>query len=74
MAVILLRLHTLRFHAAKQALSVEILKLHHFGEPKYRALGRHYELAGIPEPAPSALRHLTERLLRGGIQLQRNES
>ena len=67
-----LRLHAVRLRAKGIPLAAEVLRLHHFGEPKYRALGRNYELAGMPEPPQSAIRRLEERLARGGIQLQGN--
>lgn len=68
----LLHLHRLRLRATGEPLNVEILQLHHFGEPKYRALGRNYELAGRPEPDPASIRRLEQQLAANGIQLKRS--
>ncbi len=34
-------------------LRVEVLRMHHLGEPKYAALGMEYALAGVPPPPAS---------------------
>jgi len=69
---ILLRLQQTRTKALGLTLDVEILKLHHFGEPKYRALGIPYELSGTPEPAPSIINAFAKNLSDCGITIQRN--
>ena len=71
-AVHLASLHRLRMSCAAQPLAVEILKLHHFGEPKYQALGRKYELTGRPPPDTRKLERFEHTLSSAGIALQRN--
>lgn len=65
-------LQRIRRTARGEPLAVEILKLHHYGEPKYRALGYNYELSGRPEPAPETILRLEQMLVSAGITLQRN--
>lgn len=65
-------LHRRRLAAMGRPLAVEVLKLHHYGEPKYRALGWKYELSGIPEPNAETLRNFARALAASGITLQRN--
>ena len=65
-------LHRSRRTARGEPLAVEILKLHHYGEPKYRALGCSYELSDRPEPAPETIHRLEQMLVSAGITLQRN--
>lgn len=65
-------LHRRRLAALAQPLAVEVLKLHHYGEPKYLALNREYELSGRPEPDPERIRNFERTLSSAGITLQRN--
>ncbi len=48
-------------------LEVELLRQHHLGEPKYRALGIPYPLAGTLLPDKSVLAGFSELLNRSGI-------
>lgn len=65
-------LHRRRLAARSEPLAVEVLKLHHYGEPKYQALDRKYELADRPEPEPEVIRRFGQALAAAGLTLQRN--
>ena len=65
-------LHRRRLAARSEPLAVEVLKLHHYGEPKYQALDRKYELADRPEPEPEVIRRFEQALAAAGLTLQRN--
>ena len=47
---------------------VELLKLHHWGEAKYQALGRAYPLAGTAPPSDSEMEHLREVFCGRGLK------
>jgi glycyl-radical enzyme activating protein len=49
-------------------LVVEILRLHHLGEPKYAALGRDYPMAGVEPPSMARAENLTRRLADSGVR------
>lgn len=68
----LVSLHRRRLAAQGQPLAVEVLKLHHYGEPKYQALNRKYELSGRPEPDPETICRFERAIVSAGITLQRN--
>ena len=72
MAEHLAKLHRRRLAVRSKPLDVEVLKLHHYGAPKYQALNRKYELAGCPAPSPEILRQFEKTLAASGITLQRN--
>ncbi len=48
-------------------LSVEILRMHHLGRPKYRALGIAYPVEGIKEPEISVTREFEDLLKSRGM-------
>jgi len=58
MAAIAVELAELAAHG--RALKVEVLRMHHLGEPKYRALGLEYPMAGVPEPTRETANKLVE--------------
>jgi pyruvate formate lyase activating enzyme len=72
MTEILYRLHQLRRRKQNRNLAVELLKLHHFGAPKYRAMGQTYLLEGRPEPAPENVGDLEQKLTSLGMEIQKN--
>ena len=49
-------------------LKVELLRQHHLGEPKYKALNQPYLLQGTPETEHSAVEEFAEKLKRAGIR------
>ena len=53
--------------ATRTELSVEVLPMHHLGQPKYAALGMEYEVEGLAAPDVRAGRQLVERLRALGI-------
>lgn len=65
-------LHETRKQSFGQPLQVEILRLHHFGEPKYKALGLPYELAGIEPPSDSLISSFQHELAAGGLDIINN--
>lgn len=72
MVKILQKLHRVRTEERGIPLAVELLKLHHFGAPKYRALGWEYKLEGRPEPDVSVITELEKQLSEQSIEIQRN--
>lgn len=46
--------------ADRENLKVEILRMHHLGEPKYAALGREYGMDGVAEPAKETAEKLVD--------------
>ena len=72
MVEILKEIHRIRMAEKGLPLGVEILKLHHFGAPKYQALGWDYQLAGRPEPEAETVAELERQLAELSIEIQRN--
>ena len=72
MVEILKEIHRIRMAEKALPLAVEILKLHHFGAPKYQALGWDYQLAGRPEPEAETVAELERQLAELSIEIQRN--
>lgn len=50
-------------------LNVELLKLHHFGESKYQALGIDYPASGLPPVAPETVKFAMEIFSKAGINV-----
>jgi pyruvate formate lyase activating enzyme len=48
-------------------LRVDVLRMHHLGEPKYNALGMPYSMAGVSPPPVAAAEALAERLAHAGL-------
>jgi len=48
--------------ARRDSLKVEVLRMHHLGEPKYRALGWEYPMAGVDEPPRETAKKLVEKI------------
>lgn len=48
---------------------VQCLRLHHMGAPKYRALGRKYELEGTAEPAVGEAARFTDAWRAAGLEI-----
>jgi len=49
-------------------LRVDVLRLHHLGAPKYRALGMEYAMAGVTEPARETAAQFVARLRECGVE------
>lgn len=49
-------------------LKVEVLRMHHLGEPKYRALGLKYPMAGVKEPSVKTAGELVRLIKANGIE------
>ena len=52
-----------------EALKVQCLRLHHLGEPKYRALRREYPLAGVASPTAEAAARFTDAWRSAGVEI-----
>ena len=52
-----------------EPLKVQCLRLHHLGEPKYRALRREYPLAGVAEPTVDAAAEFTAAWRDAGVEI-----
>jgi pyruvate formate lyase activating enzyme len=52
-----------------KTLKLEILRLHHLGQPKRLALGETYEMAGVKEPSRELALKLAESLRKRGIEV-----
>lgn len=61
-----------RLAAKGEPLAAEVLRLHHYGAPKYRALNLKYELAGRPAPNPETILDFEKGLAAAGLTIQRN--
>ncbi|NQT18431.1 MAG: glycyl-radical enzyme activating protein [Planctomycetes bacterium] len=55
--------------AAREDLKVEILRMHHLGEPKHAALGRKYKMAGVAEPSKQTAEKLAELIRTRNIDI-----
>jgi len=53
--------------AARRGLVVELLPMHHFGKPKYDALGMDYPMEGVLAPAPELVERFRDRLRKEDI-------
>ena len=51
----------------RASLSVQVLRLHHLGEPKYRALGREYPMQDVPPPSKEQAEQFIEKMRKHGI-------
>ena len=54
--------------ARRASLDVQVLRMHHLAESKYRALGLDYPMAGAAAPTAERARVLVELLSRGGVR------
>ena len=52
-----------------EALKAQCLRLHHLGEPKYRALRREYPLAGVASPTVEAAARFTAAWRDAGVEI-----
>ena len=52
-----------------EPLKVQCLRLHHMGEPKYRALRREYPLAGVASPTPEEAARFTDAWRGAGVEV-----
>jgi pyruvate formate lyase activating enzyme len=66
-AAFLAELVSVRQKNGDQALVVEVLPLHHAGEPKYRALGLEYPMAGVAMPSAEGVSRMLKRLRSTGV-------
>jgi pyruvate formate lyase activating enzyme len=66
LSTFLAELHSLRTKSRDHAFVVEVLPLH-AGEPKYRAIGREYPMAGIPSPSAEKVNTMLRRLRLAGV-------
>jgi pyruvate formate lyase activating enzyme len=48
-------------------LEVEVLRLHHLGEPKYRALGKEYPMRDVPPPSKEKAEQFIAKMRQYGI-------
>ncbi len=67
MAEILHELHLIRQDFTGKALQLELLRLHHFGQAKYAALGRHYPAENLPPVADETISFMENLLAKNGI-------
>ena len=67
MSIFLAELRFVRQKSRDQALVVEVLPLHHAGEPKYRALGLEYPMAGVAVPSAERVNWMLGRLRSTGV-------
>jgi pyruvate formate lyase activating enzyme len=51
----------------RPSLQVEVLRLHHLGQPKYAALGMPYPMGGVAPPTREAARRFVEKLRGKGL-------
>jgi pyruvate formate lyase activating enzyme len=56
-----------QLRAGRRSLTVELLPMHHFGKPKYLALGMDYPMEGVSVPEPRLVERFRGRLQREGI-------
>ena len=50
-----------------KSLQLELLRLHHFGQAKYAALGRHYPIENLPPVADETISFMENLLAKSGI-------
>ena len=67
MAEILHELHLIRQDFTGKALQLELLRLHHFGQAKYAALGRNYPAENLPPVAGETISFMENLLVKSGI-------
>lgn len=72
MAGILDTLNRSRRRAKGEPLAVEVLPFHHFGDPKYRALGKPCPMENVPPPSPETVAGFERELAGTGLQIERN--
>ena len=62
-------LNALHRRSFGEALRVQCLRLHHLGEPKYKALRREYPLAGVVEPTAEEAARFTAAWKPAGVEV-----
>lgn len=65
----LLKLKLARKKSIDKNLSVELLRMHHLGMPKYAALGIEYRMKNVKETEMAILNSFREMLLNSGIKV-----
>lgn len=58
-----------KMHDWRVSVDVEILRMHHIGQPKYAALGMDYPVEGLTEPEVVVADKIKERLNKSGINV-----
>jgi len=53
--------------AGRPSLRVELLRMHHFGEPKCAALDREYPMRDVPCPTPGTMGRFKDKLSKAGV-------
>ncbi len=66
-AGLLAELGSMRSDHGRSPLVVEVLPLHHAGQPKYTAMDREYPMAEAPVPGPEKIEAMLQRLRRAGV-------
>ncbi len=61
-------LRALRQESLKLPLRVEVLRMHHMGSPKRKALGEAYPMEGVAEPSQELLAQIKRRLDEAGVE------
>jgi len=51
----------------RTSLAVQVLRLHHLGEPKYRALGKEYPMRNVSPPSKEHALQFVEKMRQHGI-------
>lgn len=54
----------------RDSLNIEILRMHHMGEPKYAAMGMKYPVEGFAEPEVVVANKFIENLVQAGIRVK----